>query len=1239
MNLHKMLLPVVLSIAITMLGSNHLQAQDLNESNFIRYTRLQGLSNNYVSGIVQDSAGYIWIATHKGLNRFDGKTFQSIFKSSAYSPLPDNLLVSIRYQTPNEIIGGTRAGSFSFDPVNGQYKQFIIPSDSTIFFWTNHAYDIIKDNRGNYIISTKTGLYIFNSSGKLVSRYDHNTPPDAGRLELIFGGWVCSLMNGSTFQQNGLLGSMYDPGTNSIDTLYVAKREYLKKQLTDTMGEMRMSWSGNNGELFILNDSKSCIDIADTYSSQSRSNAIPVTVKGDLTWTSRVAYINDSLIAITSKSTGFYLLHYNFRARQLWCDGKKYFEGNVCTSIFKDREGRLWIGTTDGLYKQNLRNSFFSVTDLSLQSPYVLNHEIRSIYIDGNSIFTGLLNEGGLLVLDKQTGNIKKQIQFAPQDTYSNTITNIFSYDTDTLWIGTKKGIIWLNKKNYHYGHVKTPPELNWIQNTNSRCFFEDSKKNVWISFVKLNGLVCYNRATQTFSDISPPYNPLLKITYVFSMAEDVQGNIWLAGDGLCRWNVKKKLVDTLIPYPRVSKLLLNYMLILDRDSGNNLWLSSYENEIIQYNCTTNTMYLRLKENNSVDGNTVTSSRIINNNIWMGTDNGISAFNINDYSVKQFTYADGLPSVAITSIGKESFYDKESNRFYIGARHRLISFVPDVSLSHKLPPALVIERISVPDSLIQPVPKNIRLEYYQNDIITIIFNTINFNDPEENRFAWRSLNNRDTGWNDLTDQNSITLTNLSGGWHFVQVKLFSVNNHWPQQVKTIRMYIQPPFWKTIWFMILLAAIVACAIFFIYKNRVNAVRKKEREKAQVHHLIAEEYKNQLELEQISNYFSFSLSGKKNVDDVLWDVSQNLIGRMNYVDCMIYMWNGDNTRMIQKAAYGPKGDPKAITAKVFDVLPGQGVVGYVMETKEPLLIPDTRKDHRYRLDDIMRLSEISVPIIHNNELIGIIDSEHPDANHFKERDIQILTTIATLVGNKIKQIESEQSLEIKQKEIALINQQLAEAQLSALQTQMNPHFIFNSLNSIKGMILENEQQKASRYLSKFANMIRITLNQSKEIFTTLYENMEHLENYLSMERLRFDDSFTFRITADDSIDKEEILIPTLMIQPLAENAIWHGLMAKKGNKKLSIHFSRLSKTISCIIEDNGIGIKRSEELKKVNRPLHQSVGLSNLRNRIKIMNEKFNTGCTLEITDLSDFNKDKTGTRVVLRFNTIINKPNL
>jgi len=406
-----------------------------------------------------------------------------------------------------------------------------------------------------------------------------------------------------------------------------------------------------------------------------------------------------------------------------------------------------------------------------------------------------------------------------------------------------------------------------------------------------------------------------------------------------------------------------------------------------------------------------------------------------------------------------------------------------------------------------------------------------------------------------------------------------------------------------------------------------------EKTHIQKLKADDYKSQFELEHISNYFSSSLADKKTEEEVLWDVAGNLIGRMNYVDCMIYLWNEDKTKMIQKAAFGPKGKPEYISAQVFDVLPGQGIVGHVIETRQPVLVRDTRKDNRYRVDEEFRLSEVCVPIIHNDELMGIIDSEHYEPNYFSERDIKILTTIATLIANKLKQIESEQTLVVKEKELMSINEQLAEARLSALQAQMNPHFVFNALNSIKRMILEGENEKASRYLSKFALMIRMTLNHSKEIFVTLDENIEYLKAYLEMEQLRFDDSFTYSIDTSDNLDITEASIPSMMIQPLVENAIWHGLLPGKGEKKIGIKFTESENRITCIIEDNGIGIRQSEKLKEKSNGNHHSLGLENLQKRIKIMNEKYDMGFSLRITDLREIGINGSGTRVVLQFNSI------
>src|SRR5580698_974630 len=125
------------------------------------------------------------------------------------------------------------------------------------------------------------------------------------------------------------------------------------------------------------------------------------------------------------------------------------------------------------------------------------------------------------------------------------------------------------------------------------------------------------------------------------------------------------------------------------------------------------------------------------------------------------------------------------------------------------------------------------------------------------------------------------------------------------------------------------------------------------------------------------------------------------------------------------------------------------------------------------------------------------------------------------------------------------------MKALHAQMNPHFIFNALNSIREMILQDDNQNASRYLTRFARLIRLTLEHSKQTFITLHQHIEYLESYLEMELLRFAD-FTYHIEISPGIERNDIRIAPMLIQPLVENAIWHGLRPKQGEKRLDIRF---------------------------------------------------------------------------------------
>ncbi len=342
-------LPVFL-LLLLLLPFCGVQAQSLDENRFTRYTRLEGLSNNYVSGIVQDSLGYIWVATFKGLNRFDGRFFNSYYSGSTDMPMPANKITQLKMQD-REIIGSTTAGAFVFNTGNHHYHQLLVPSDSAISFWSNNVMETNRDCRGDYVLSTKTGLFVFDSSGRVINRYDHHRARDAGRVELWFGGALRNLDNGVILQENELLFSAYDPLDNRIDTFYAQNHPALKKAMTGKNGNSRSCLAVKDDRLFIFDPEKNGLDIfhinGDLKSSGIYSGglfsgglestlALPFDAGGEFDGAnSRLIFLGDSLMAFTCAVSGFYLMEYHASAHRFTYSGKKYFDGKQCTAMFR----------------------------------------------------------------------------------------------------------------------------------------------------------------------------------------------------------------------------------------------------------------------------------------------------------------------------------------------------------------------------------------------------------------------------------------------------------------------------------------------------------------------------------------------------------------------------------------------------------------------------------------------------------------------------------------------------------------------------------------------------------------------------------------------------------------------------------------------------------------------------------------------------------------------------------------
>ena len=210
----------------------------------------------------------------------------------------------------------------------------------------------------------------------------------------------------------------------------------------------------------------------------------------------------------------------------------------------------------------------------------------------------------------------------------------------------------------------------------------------------------------------------------------------------------------------------------------------------------------------------------------------------------------------------------------------------------------------------------------------------------------------------------------------------------------------------------------------------------------------------------------------------------------------------------------------------------------------------------------------------------------------------------------------SIKTKNKKIAL----------QSLRREMNPHFIFNSLNSVNQFIAQNNELEANKYLTSYSNLMRNMMETSNKDFISLSNELEQIKKYLDLEHLRFQDKFEYELEVDEQLDADAILVPNMLIQPHLENAIWHGLRYRETIGKLKVTFAEDNQLIKVLIEDDGIGVEKSKELKTQNQKVHESRGLNNVEERINLLNDLYHQQISYSISSGADGN----GTLVTLYF---------
>ncbi|CAM1343894.1 tetratricopeptide repeat-containing sensor histidine kinase [Tenacibaculum amylolyticum] len=286
------------------------------------------------------------------------------------------------------------------------------------------------------------------------------------------------------------------------------------------------------------------------------------------------------------------------------------------------------------------------------------------------------------------------------------------------------------------------------------------------------------------------------------------------------------------------------------------------------------------------------------------------------------------------------------------------------------------------------------------------------------------------------------------------------------------------------------------------------------------------------------------------------------------------------------------------------------------------------------EIYQVKRLTKKIADNQSRIAILEKDKALSESklniaYKDKELTVerskrqeLIIYSLLGGLILMTLLTYFSLRSNQKQ-KLANNLLA---LKSMRSQMNPHFIFNALNSVNSFIAVNDERKANRYLSEFSTLMRAVLENSDEDFIPFTKEIELLELYVKLEHNRFQDKFDYEINIDKSISLEEYKIPPMLLQPYIENAIWHGLRYKKEKGYLDISIAKYDKeSISITIQDDGIGRKNSLEMKTKNQLKQKSKGMSTIKNRIAILNDMYQDKVGVEISDVFD---DGTGTRVVV-----------
>jgi len=806
---------------------------------FQNYSAHDGLSSNSCRDIVQDSRGFLWIATSNGLNRYDGSSFQAFY----HNPSDRNSLAGNIVRTMTELPGGllvigTNNGlcvynifknHFENERVNLQALQpgnnsFIrkIFCDAQKNLWVNYngvidIFDSLLNYKYRYTDSPQGNIL----KGIII---DFNYPilDDENNLWIPsdnFGIVIVDNKSKNTQCYKNSNDSLFNP--HPIGGLYLDKSKNIVWFSPWGYGLWKYDLSAKKLVKYTFPaPNKSFTPVYNTF-----NGIIPV----------------DDKLLFGSAAGGLFEFNpadgtYKIHAHDIY--NPFSISSDETVKMLVDVDGNLWISTYNGLSKTVLNKTpFHYFSDefrMNKNEPYP--QLLSFALVDSTGLLAGT-ETNGLFFLNRSTGKVKHCK--SNNRSHENVIVRLLVDNHKTIWVGTFSGFFIYNPDK---NNLTRPSGIfSELPQEEVTAIHQDSYGDYWFGFRRRIMLVHYSSKDKKLTKYYAPTEnkageKKFSKSYVSRLREEKNGNILLSTVGehwFVLWNRTENAM-TGFPKAKYQKATITEWIgDLLPDSGNNVWLTSLLGYGLRhYNYGTGNEILYKRQDGLCNEITKSLARDANGNIWIGTQDGLSMFNPREKKFKNFNTTDGLPD---NEFMRASFFDSAGNLVYLLTSYAVVYFNPDKVNEKASAQKLYIQKVQINGkdtamNLFSPL----QLDYNQN-YISIEYTSVNFKDGNEAKFYYL-LEGLDKEWNDAGSKRFASYSNLGPGDYVFKLKA-SLGDH-STEMDALSFTILPPYWKTWWFRTLLLLFIGGCIYWIVVRRVRVIRSEEKQKTEFNKQLAE-----------------------------------------------------------------------------------------------------------------------------------------------------------------------------------------------------------------------------------------------------------------------------------------------------------------------------------------------------------------------------------------------------------------